>query len=322
MVTAEGGRPRPSRAAAADKADMPDMVAGVRLTHPEKVMYAGQGLTKRGLADYYEAVAPVLLPHIAHRPLSIVRCPSGRIQQCFYQKHHGNGVEGKGIRPIPLAEEKGKADYISIDGIEGLILLVQLGVLELHPWGSRTDDPEHPDRLTLDLDPDVGMPWEEVVSAAEEVRARLSDLGLVSFVKTTGGKGLHVVVPIARRHGWDVGRAFTEALAAAMAKDSPGRYVTTVAKRARTGKIFVDFLRNDRGATAVGAYSTRAREGAPVSTPVDWDELAGLGRADRFTVENVPRRLAGGGDPWAEMGKVRQSLTAKALKGVGLKLVG
>lgn len=196
-----------------------------------------------------------------------------------------------------------------IKDARGLLSLVQMSVLELHPWASRIDRLERPDRMVFDLDPDPAAPWADVIAAARETRDRLKSAGLESFVKTTGGKGLHVVVPLARRHDWDRVRGFAKGVAEAMAGDSPGRYTARMAKKARRAKIFIDYLRNARGATAVAAYSARAKPRAPVATPLAWDDLDPGLPSDPFTVETLPRRLAGpGADPWRDIDKIRQSL--------------
>ncbi len=287
-------------------------VAGVTLTHPDRVLFPDQSLTKRDIAEFYVEIAPWILPHVVDRPLSLVRCPDGQGGQCFFQKHVGKGGPGT-IRRVQVEERSGASEYVAIDDVAGLVSLVQLSVLEIHPWGARTDDVERPDRLVIDLDPHESVPWGRVVAAARLVRDRLARGGLHSFAKTTGGKGLHVVVPLRRRHGWDDVKTFAKALAAAMAEDSPGEFTINMAKAARAGRIFIDYLRNDRGATAIAPYSTRARKGAPVATPVGWAELSSELRSAAFTVRNLPPRLrALGEDPWAEMGRIQQSITQKA----------
>ncbi len=284
----------------------------VRLTHPDRVLYPQQGLTKRGLAEYYVEVADWMLPHVAGRPLSLVRCPSGQDKDCFYQKHITKGLPD-GLREVMIKENEGEEPYPVLDGVEGLLALVQMNVLEIHPWGSRADDVERPDRLIFDLDPDPSVGWPQVIEAGLEMRERLSALKLRSFVKTTGGKGLHVVVPIAPRLEWPEVKAFCEGVATAAVRDSPERYTTNMAKAARPGKIFLDYLRNGRGATAIAAYSPRARPGAPVATPLAWEELSPAIASDHFTVATLPRRLkALARDPWAEMGKLRQSISGKS----------
>jgi bifunctional non-homologous end joining protein LigD len=283
-----------------------DAVAGVTLTHPERVLYPGQGITKRDLAAFYEEIADWILPHVVERPLSLVRCPAGQGTACFYQKHVGPEASDH-IEGVKVSEKGGTRTYAYITDLAGLISLVQLGVLELHPWGSRVGNLEHPDRLTLDLDPAPGVPWKRVIATARQLRSLLTELRLKSFVKTTGGKGLHVVVPLAAKQPWAAVKDFSRSIALAMAQRAPGEYTASLSKASRTGKIFIDYLRNSQGATAVAAYSTRALPGAPVATPIAWDELGADLRSDHFTVKNLPRRLAAlGKDPWAEFFKSRQ----------------
>src|SRR5215204_7745522 len=287
-------------------------IAGVRLTSPEKVLYPEQGTTKRDLAEYYVAVADHILPHVARRPITLVSCPTGRQKKCFYQRHAGSGVPAElGEVDIPGFEESGA--YLFIKDPAGLVALVQMGVLEVHPWGARVDKPDRPDRIIFDLDPGEGLGFADVAEAAHEVRAYLGDLGLTSFAKTTGGKGVHVVVPVDRRYGYPQVKAFAKKVAESLAAKTPTRYLTRISKAERRGRIFIDYLRNDATSTAVAAYSTRSRAGAPVATPVTWDELIpGLDPVD-FNVNTVPARLARiGGDPWREMGKVRQGLPTKS----------
>jgi bifunctional non-homologous end joining protein LigD len=275
-----------------------------RLTHPDRVLWPDTGLTKQGLADYYVDIAEWILPHVANRPLSLVRCPSGIEGSCFFQKHAWNGMS-KAVQRRAIDGE----DILFIDDLEGLIALVQSGVLEIHAWGSPMQNPETPDRIVMDLDPAEDVPWTALIDAALEVRERLGDAGLESFVKTTGGKGLHVVAPLRPKAGWDEVKSLAQSLAETMAGDSPNRYVATMSKRARAGKIFIDYLRNGRGARAVAPYSTRARSGAPVSTPLAWGELSASMRPDHFTVSNLPTRLAHlKSDPWADLPELDQEL--------------
>jgi bifunctional non-homologous end joining protein LigD len=275
-----------------------------RLTHPDRVLWPDVGLTKQGLAEFYTETAEWILPHVIGRPLALVRCPSGVGSECFFQKHAWAGMS-----PAVRRERVADDEVLFIEDLEGLMALVQASCLEIHPWGSTLKAVEKPDRITIDLDPAEDVPWTALIQSALEVRDRLMALRLESFVKTTGGKGLHVVVPLTPRVGWDEVKCFAQNLAEAMANDSPERYLATMSKRARTGRIFVDYLRNGRGATAVAAYSTRARPGAPVSTPLAWEELLPSIRPDHFTVENLPTRLSHlGTDPWAELKAVRQVL--------------
>ena len=308
--------PRPARAhPIAGGSDGPVAVAGVTLTHPDRVLFRDQAITKLGLARYYEAVADWLVPHVADRPLSIVRCPEGERGACFYQKHAAPGVP-KQVKRVRIRERGGgTASYLYVDDLTGVVALAQIGVLEIHPWGTRVERLERPDRLVLDLDPAPGLPWARVVEAAEEARALLNDLGLVSFVKTTGGKGLHVVVPLRPEAGWDALRSLGEGIGAEMTRRAPERYTINPLKAARRGRIFIDYLRNVRGATSVAAYSPRAKRGAPVSTPLIWSELSAKTRPETFTVETVPKRLAAlRKDPWADFFSVDQAITARTTR--------
>jgi bifunctional non-homologous end joining protein LigD len=277
----------------------------VRLTHPERILWEAPGITKQGLAEFYADIAKWILPHMAGRVLSLVRCPSGIGGQHFYAKHPWHGLD-PAVRRVDVGE---KEPMLVVENLTGLLSLVQASVAEIHPWGSKADDLDRPDRLIFDLDPDEDLPWSAVIAAAREVRDRLAEMKLASFVKTSGGKGLHVVVPIVPSLDWDAAKDFTGALATAMAKDAPDRYVATMSKRARKGRVFVDFFRNGRGATAVGAYSTRALPDATVSTPLDWSELSESVRADHFRIDNLRQRLAVlKQDPWAEMFSIQQKL--------------
>jgi bifunctional non-homologous end joining protein LigD len=246
-----------------------------------------------------------MAPHVTGRPLALVRCPDGVEGQCFFQKHAAAGLTSERIRRIKDA--KGE-ELIYIDDLDGLRTLVQAGTLEIHVWGSTVRDIEHCNRIVFDLDPGEDVPWAAVNKAARELRERLDAIKLRSFVKTTGGKGLHVVVPV-QGAGWDETKDFAHAMVLAMTADSPDRYVSKMTKSIRGGKIFIDYLRNGRGATAIVAYSTRARAGAPVSVPVTWDELGPKLTPNKFTVLNIGRRLGAlKRDPWADIGKVKQKL--------------
>ena len=285
-------------------------IAGVRLTSPDKVLYPEQGITKRDLAEYAIAVADWMLPHVARRPITLVRCPTGRQKKCFYQRHAGSGVPSE-LSEVEISGFEESGAYLYITDVKGLVALVQMGVLEIHPWNARADRPERPDRVIFDLDPGEGLAFGDVVAGAHEVRARLSDLGLVSFAKTTGGKGLHVVVPIERRHEWPDVKRFARSLAEAIAADAPTRYLTRISIAERRGRIFIDYLRNDPTSTAVAPYSTRSRVNAPVATPVTWDEVTPALDPARFTIRTVPERLRGlNADPWADIDRIRQRLPA------------
>jgi bifunctional non-homologous end joining protein LigD len=297
---------------------------GVRLTSPEKVLYPDQGITKLDLATYYATIADWILPHVAGRPLVLTRCPEGQHEKCFYQKHPRVGTPAN-LRQVAIREKSDSEEsqpYVVVDDVAGLISLAQIAALEIHAWGSkadsRTNSVEKPDRLIFDLDPDPAVPWSRVVEGAHQIREFLEDLGLRSFVKTTGGKGLHLVIPIGRRHGWDEVKIFCHRVAKTIASADPGRYTVNIAKAARPGKIFIDYLRNSRGATSVAPYSTRAKPGAPVSTPLDWRELTADIRSDQFTLRNVPQRLASlKRDPWEGIASLRQSLSKAVIAKLG-----
>jgi bifunctional non-homologous end joining protein LigD len=311
QVVRERGQPAAARRISGGS-DAAVAVAGVRLTHPDRVLYPEQAVTKLALARYYEAVASFILPHVGGRPLSLVRCPDGTRGQCFYQKHAGTGVPTEVKRVRIRERDGGTAAYPYVDDLAGLVALAQIGVLEIHPWGARVGRLERPDRLVLDLDPAPGVPWARVVEGALAARALLADLDLVSFLKTTGGKGLHVVVPLRPEAGWEALRALAEGIGAEMARRAPHRYTINPLKSARRGRIFIDYLRNNRGATAVGTYSPRARPGAPVSTPLGWTEVTGRIRPADLTLLTVPKRLrALGQDPWADFFSVDQAITAR-----------
>lgn len=276
----------------------------VKLTHPDRVYWPDAGVSKQGLADYYASVWRWIEPFVTRRPLSLVRCPGG-VGDCFFQKHSWNGFDGKHIHMGTAGDD----EYLWIDSLDGLIALAQAAVLEIHPWGSTVADPERPDMLIFDLDPGEGLSFTDVETAALDVRARLGELGLTCFVKTTGGKGLHVVLPIQPKVDWEKGKLFAQKFVEAMAAQNRDRYLTTMAKAQRGGRIFLDYLRNGRGQTAVSAYSPRARPGAPVSTPIAWEEVGTGILPAHFTVLNLVRRLdALEQDPWADFFSLKQAL--------------
>jgi bifunctional non-homologous end joining protein LigD len=290
---------------------------GVRLTHPDRILYPGTKLTKLNVAHYYAAVGKRALPHLSRRLLTLVRSPAVGMKT-FYQKHIGDEVP-EAIRRFELDDGAGPEIYPYIDDLPGLIGLVQMGVLEIHPWGSRVDKLETPDRVTIDLDPDEGLPWQRVTEAAIDIREALQGIGLESFAKTTGGKGLHVVISLTPKLGWDEVKAFAKWLADSFVAQRPEDFTANMAKKARQGRIYIDYLRNGRGATAVGAYVPRGRPGASVSTPLFWEEVEQGVRPESFTVETVPPRLAAlSVDPWADIGKIRQSISAKVRNQVGI----
>lgn len=292
-------------------------IEGVRLSSPEKVLFPDQGITKRRLAEYYVAVAAAILPHIRHRPVSLLRCPQGEERACFFRRHPGAGLPGAirspgagkpgGIRSIEIAEKDGRpAGYLVIDDLAGILSGVQMGTLEFHIWGCRAEDVDRPDRMVFDLDPDTGLAFAKVRDAAFELKTLLDGLSLASFPLLTGGKGIHLVLPLQRRQSWPDLKDFSHGIAETLVRHAPDRFTTNMRKDARGGKIFVDYLRNERGSTAVVPWSTRAHDRAPVAMPVSWGELAGTERSDAFTIEDAPGRL--GQDPWAGYDQTRQSL--------------
>jgi bifunctional non-homologous end joining protein LigD len=292
-------------AEALESAPMP----AIALTHPERVLIEKPRVTKQKLAEFYMDLADLLLPGIIGRPLSLVRCPDGIGKACFFQKHGMRGMPGS-IRTGTQRNSKGEnEEFLYVDGIEGVLGLVQMNVIEIHPWGSTIADLEHPDRLVFDLDPDAGVGWPRVKEAARLLRDRLQAVNLQSFLRTTGGKGLHVVVPLNPRPDWEAAKAFSQALARTLEAESPREYVSVASKARRKSRIFVDYLRNARGSTAVASYCVRAREGAGVAMPLHWEELSRLRSGAQYTISNLPRRLKSlKSDPWAGIEEVRQAL--------------
>jgi bifunctional non-homologous end joining protein LigD len=288
--------------------------APVRLTHPEKILDVQSQLTKQQLADYYWAIAPHMLPYIEGRPLSLVRCPDGSEKPCFYQKHVNHMLPaGVGAVDVPDKKTGETEPYITLSTAEALAGLAQMGVLEVHPWGSRNDDLEHPDRIIIDLDPDVAISWARLAESAAEVRKQLKKLGLESFLKSTGGKGLHVVVPIVVEYDWAVIKQFAHAFVLQMEKEEPALYLTKMSKAARTGRIFLDYLRNERGATAVAAFSPRARVEAPVSLPLNWSDLKLPERPVVHVADFEEWKGRLNHDPWKQFLKSAQGLSLKTL---------
>jgi bifunctional non-homologous end joining protein LigD len=293
-------------------------VAGVTLTNPERIMFPDQGLTKLDLAHYYEAIADWVLPWFANRPLSLVRCPAGRHKECFYQKHPGASL-ATSVPRIPIPASSGSRDYVYVRRVEDIIALVQTGVLEFHPWGSQIDDIEHPDLMVFDLDPGEGVSWSAVIRTARDLRSRLGELGLPAFARTTGGKGLHLVVPLQPKAGWDEVKAFSRAVSEQHARTNPSGLTTTLSKAKRRGRIFIDYLRNGRGATAIASYSARARPGAPVAVPLRWNEVGSGVPSDRYNVSNLRRRLnALKADPWEDFYHQRAVISDAMRREVGL----
>jgi bifunctional non-homologous end joining protein LigD len=309
----------PSPAGTPSKPGRPMQIHGVRISSPDKILYPEVGVTKLDLIRYYESVEGWILPHLARRPLTLVRCPAGHGGNCFFQKHFDRKSVPAALSLLTIEERDGPELYGILNDLPGILSLVQLGALELHTWNSKADRVERPDRFTIDLDPDPGVAWDAVVDSALHVREVLQELGLESFIKTTGGKGLHVVVPIDRRTSWDDVKAFSGGIASLLSRAAPELYTTEMLKAKRKGRILIDYLRNARGATAIEAYSTRARAGAPVAAPIHWDELADGVRANTFTVRNMSARVRDlRDDPWSGMAAVRQSITAAMRRRLGV----
>jgi bifunctional non-homologous end joining protein LigD len=275
----------PKQLKAADsKGERPNADALVKISNRDRIIYPADGLTKGQLADYYAAMAELMMVDSANRPISLVRCPQGRSKKCFFQKHDA-GSFGADVRHVPVKEKNGSTeDYLYIADAKGLLTLVQMGTIEIHGWGSRVKPLEKPDRLVFDLDPDVGLDFADVRSAAVRLKALLADLGLVSFPMVTGGKGLHVIVPLDATADWPKVSDFAERFARAIAQADPERFTANIRKVAREGRIFLDYLRNQRGATAIMPYSARARDGAPVAAPIAWEELEDIKGGNIFTI--------------------------------------
>ncbi|HMG79467.1 MAG TPA: DNA ligase D [Xanthobacteraceae bacterium] len=300
-------KPQPAKPAARAKAGARSAadVGNVHLTHPDRVYWVDVGVTKEDLAEYYVSVWDWMAPHVVDRPLALVRCPGGTKGQCFFQKHIAENVK---VSPLRHSVDAKEHDVIAVEKLDDVVTLVQSGTLEIHTRGSQLQKLEFCDRIVFDLDPGDGVSWKEIVAAAREVRERLDAMKLESFVKLSGGKGIHVVVPVAGAD-WDTTKNFSQRIALGMAADSPQRYVGKMTKALRKGKIFIDYFRNTREATSVAPYSTRARPGAAVSAPLSWEQLGRTKSAADFTVLNLKKLFKQ--DPWADIGKVRQKLPNK-----------
>ncbi|HET9819792.1 MAG TPA: non-homologous end-joining DNA ligase [Rhodanobacteraceae bacterium] len=307
----ESGRARP-RAASKRKSGRAHAPSNgeIRITHPDRVIYPDNGVTKQDVADYYAAVMDSFLPGVIDRPVSVLRCPSGTSQACFFQKHEIAGLGHVG--EVTLEEESGsRAIYLYPKNATSVIELVQFGVLEFHPWGATIAQPDLADRIVFDLDPGDDVAWSRVVAAARLVRKLLDRIGLESFVRTTGGKGLHVVLPLDPPSPWEQVKSFTQGFAKSIAGMHPMEFVATSAKRIRRGRIFIDYLRNSRGSTSIANYSLRARKGAPVATPLRWPELGKLASGADYDIHSIRRRLAKlRKDPWSGFTTIRQDLDA------------
>jgi bifunctional non-homologous end joining protein LigD len=283
-------------------------VAGIRISHPERVIFPALGVTKLQLAEYYDTIAERMLPYIVNRPISMLRCPEGLSDTCFFQRHIGRG-EMKHIYDTGVKVKGRDEDYIMVRDREGLITMIQWGVIEIHPWGAMAEAPDKPNQIIFDLDPDPETPWDAVIEGVREVKARMEEFGLKAFLKTTGGKGLHIVLPLTPKHTWATIKPFTKAIAQSMAHDYPDRYIAMASKAARKGKIFVDYLRNDLTSTAVAPYAVRAREGAGVATPLFWDELSVKLKPSDYNIGTIAERLAQlKSDPWADFLTTEQTI--------------
>lgn len=291
-----------------------DEVAGVRLTNPERVLFSGAELTKLDLARYYLAVSSRMLPYAGDRPISLVRCPNGDTGEHFFQKHHKKGTPAA-LKSVPIVENDGdKADYLMVDDAAGLVSVAQIAGLEIHPWGARVGNLEHPERLIFDLDPDMSLGFGDVRDAARDVRRLLQTAGLESFALVTGGKGIHIIAPLSAKQDWDTIKSFARGVAEKLAEAEPERFVAVMSKAKRRGRIFIDWLRNERGATAVAPYSPRAKPEASVATPVSWAELSRIEAANVFTIPSVLQRIKRKTDPWADYAKTQQKISREALR--------
>jgi bifunctional non-homologous end joining protein LigD len=302
----------PAKSVGMEKPEAPpesDPARTTKITHPDRLIWPALGIRKIDLVRYFEEIGKWFLPHVANRPLTLVRCPDGVEKECFYQRHLNRGASPGDVLTFKRLRSS-KGYYIYVNTLQGVISVVQNGAVEFHTWGATVPDAKHPDRVTIDLDPDRGLPWPQVMEGATLTRALLEGLKLRCFLKTTGGKGLHVVFPIERRHTWEEVKAFAESIAKFLVRAEPARFTAKIAKHSRGGKIFVDYLRNAETASAVAAYSPRARPGAHVSTPLDWDELGPADIRSAFTVKSGPERLRSlKVDPWAGYDGVRQTIT-------------
>lgn len=299
-----GSRPQRGRSGAAASTVE---IAGIAVSHPEREVFPDAGITKQELVQFYADIADWILPHVAGRPLTVIRCPQGQAQKCFFQKHRTESMPAS-VGGIRIREGEKDAVYLVVEDLPGLVSLVQFGVIEFHPWGATVPDVEKPDRLVFDLDPDAKVPWKQVLDAARRLRDVFGELRLESYVRTSGGKGLHVVLPLSPEMDWTEAKDFARSVATGLVEQHPELYVATASKAKRNGKIFIDWLRNSRGATSVASYSVRARPGAPVAAPLRWEELSRV-TPDRYNLRNLRRRLSSvSEDPWAGLTTTRQTL--------------
>jgi bifunctional non-homologous end joining protein LigD len=296
------------------------LVADVGISHPDRIVFPDIGATKLDLAHYYVSIADWILPHLVDRPLTLVRCPDGARApnptdaDCFFMKHSKVWAPGP-LRRVKIREKTKEGEYLIADSLAALVALVQMGVLEVHTWNSRFEDVERPDRIVIDIDPGEAVTWSAVVETARLVRELFQALGLESFAKTTGGRGLHVVVPLVPAADWSACLDFARAVAATLVRRDPARFTTQFAKAGRENKLLIDYLRNNRTNTSIAAYSTRARPNAPVSVPLAWSELTASRTPERFTMITVPARLARlRADPWNAYWTTRQTLPGGAVE--------
>lgn len=293
------------------------VVCGIRISNPERILDASAGHTKLELARYYEAIAEYALPYLRNRPLSLLRAPDGIDGEMFFQKHSEQS-KIPGVEELPVELHPGHAPLLVANSPRALVSLAQLGVVELHAWNGVAEDLDHPDWVVFDLDPDPALPWKTMLEATQMLKVVLDELGLISFPKTSGGKGMHIIVPLTHKQGWDEVKAFSKAVAQHMARVLPSRFSAVSGPKNRVGKIFVDYLRNSRGATSVAAFSVRARPGMGVSMPVAWEEVATLKAADQWTMQSaVARQRRLGGDVWEGLARVEQGITADMLDALG-----
>ena len=288
-------------------------IRGIRISHPDRVIYPELDFSKLDLVRYYDRVGKIMLPHVIDRPLTLVHCPDGLNAPCNYMRHRK--VWGPDVlRRVTIREKTKVGEYLVIDDIAGIIALAQIGVVEIHTWNSTTKDIERPNRIVWDFDPGPKTAWSDVVKSAKAVRALLETLGLQSWVKTTGGRGLHVVVPIVPHRTWDECLDFARSVASALTATDPSLYTITFAKQGRESKILIDYLRNNRTNTSVAAYSARARDNAAVSMPIDWSQLSARLKPERYTVETVGRKALI--DPWKEYWKAKQKISKAAFEAI------
>jgi bifunctional non-homologous end joining protein LigD len=306
-VVREEPKHLPKRATKAKDADADSF--GVKISNPDRVIFPGENLTKGDLADYYAAIEALMLVDMGGRPISLIRCPQGRGKHCFFQKHD-SGSMGEDVKHVPVRESDGEVqDYLCVEDAKGILSCVQMGTIEFHGWGSRAKKLEYPDRLVFDLDPDVGLDFGKVKEAAVRLRALLADLGLQTFPMLTGGKGIHVIAPLDQSADWQKVKSFAERFARAIAEAEPTMFTANIRKNQRKGRIFLDWLRNQRGATAVMPFSARAREGAPVAAPIAWEELKSFKGGNAFSIRDANQLLERAGSKLlAGWGEAKQKL--------------